>query len=55
MYHLEASMQMWLHQNQKLFGLKCFFKFVKKFGCGFFFYLIVYFFIEIIDIYTIGS
>lgn len=34
MYHLGASMQMWLHQNQKLFGLKCFFKCVKQFGCG---------------------
>lgn len=33
MYHLGASMQMWLHQNQKLFGLKCFFKCVKQFGC----------------------
>lgn len=27
-------MQMWLYQNQKLFGLKCFFKCVKQFGCG---------------------
>lgn len=50
MYHLGASMQMWLHQNQKLFGLKCFFKCVKQFGCGnldfffFFFYFIVHFF-----------
>lgn len=25
MYSLGASMQMWLHLNQKLFGLKCFF------------------------------
>lgn len=46
MYHVEASMQLWLHQNQKLFGLKCFFKCVKQFGCGnlYFFYLIVLFF-----------
>ena len=34
MYHLGASMQVWLHLNQKLFGLKCFFKCVKQFGCG---------------------
>ena len=57
MYHLGASMQRWLHQNQKLFGLKCFFKCVKQFGCGnlefFFFNVIVYVFIVIIDIYTI--
>lgn len=33
-YHIEASMQLWLHLNQKLFGLKCFFKCVKQFGCG---------------------
>lgn len=48
-------MQLWLHPNQKLFGLKCFFKCVKQFGCGnlYFFYLIVCFFIEIMDIYTI--
>lgn len=26
-------MQMWLHLNQKLFGLKCFFKCVEQFGC----------------------
>lgn len=62
MYHLGASMQMWLHQNQKLFGLKCFFKCVKQFGCGnldffFFFFLFhcSFFFIVIMDIYTIRS
>lgn len=33
MYLLGASMQMWL-LNQKLFGLKCFFKCVTQFGCG---------------------
>lgn len=61
-YHLGASMQMWLHQNQKLFGLKCFFKCVKQFGCGnlvflfvflFFFISLFMFFIVIMDIYTI--
>lgn len=59
LYCLGASMQMWLHLNQKLFGLKCFFKCVTQIGCGdldfFFFYLIVYFFIVIMDIYTIRS
>lgn len=33
MYCLGASMQLWLHLNQKLFGLKCLFKCVIQFGC----------------------
>lgn len=49
-------MQLWLHLNQKLFGLKCFFKCVKQFGCGnlyFFFISLFVFFIAIMDIYII--
>lgn len=51
-------MQMWLHQNQKLFGLKCLFKCVKQFGCGnldfFFFISLFILFIVIMDITHIG-
>lgn len=52
MYHLGASMQVWLHLNQKLFGLKCFFKCVKQFSCGnldLFFHVIVFLFFFVVD------
>lgn len=45
-------MQVWLHLNQKLFGLKCFFKCVKQFGCGnldLFFHVIVFLFFFVVD------